>query len=156
MSTPEVKKIGKYEIQAELGQGGFGRVYRAFDPTVGRPVALKILTAEGSRDVITRFRNEATSAGNLRHRNIVTIYDYGEFNGRPYLAMELLEGEDLTNIIHSRKPLTLLEKMDIMDQVADGLDCAHNNGIVHRDVKPANIRLLPDGTVKILDFGIAR
>ena len=101
MSSPEVKKIGKYEIQAELGQGGFGRVYRAFDPTVGRPVALKILMTEGNKDLLTRFRNEATSAGNLRHRNIVTIYDFGEFSGRPYLVMELLEGEDLTQTISS-------------------------------------------------------
>src|SRR5271154_902438 len=156
MPNPEVKKIGKYEIQAELGQGGFGRVYRAFDPTVGRPVALKILMTEGNQDLLTRFKNEATSAGNLRHRNIVTIYDFGEFSGRPYLVMELLEGEDLTQTIASAKPLTLLQKMNVMDQVADGLDCAHSNGVVHRDVKPANIRLLPDGTVKILDFGIAR
>ncbi len=156
MPNPDVKKIGKYEIQAELGQGGFGRVYRAFDPTVGRPVALKILMTEGNRDLLTRFRNEATSAGNLQHRNIVTIYDFGEFSGRPYLVMELLEGEDLTQTISSGKKLTLLQKMNVMDQVADGLECAHSNGVVHRDVKPANIRLLPDGTVKILDFGIAR
>src|SRR5580700_6391050 len=156
MPNPEVKKIGKYEIQAELGQGGFGRVYRAFDPTVGRPVALKILMTEGNKDLLTRFRNEATSAGNLRHRNIVTIYDFGEFSGRPYLVMELLEGEDLTQTISTGKQLTLLQKMNIMDQVADGLDCAHSNGVVHRDVKPANIRLLPDGTVKIMDFGVAR
>lgn len=156
MPNPEVKTIGKYEIQAELGHGGFGIVYRAFDPTVGRPVAIKILTVEGNRDVLTRFRNEATSAGNLRHRNIVTVHDYGEFNGRPYLVMELLEGHNLADIIASGANLTLLEKMTIMDQVADGLECAHRNGVVHRDVKPGNIQLLPDGTVKIMDFGIAR
>jgi serine/threonine protein kinase len=156
MPAPDVQKIGKYEILAELGQGGYGRVYRAFDPTVGRPVAIKILTAETSRDLLTRFRNEATAAGNLRHRNIVTVYDYGEYNGRPYLVMELLEGEDLTHAIANRTPLSLLQKMNIMDQIAAGLDCAHQNGVLHRDVKPANIRILPDGTVKIMDFGIAR
>jgi eukaryotic-like serine/threonine-protein kinase len=156
MPAPDLQMIGKYEILAELGQGGFGRVYRAFDPTVGRPVAIKILTAEGNRDLLTRFRNEATAAGNLRHRNIVTVYDYGEYNGRPYLVMELLEGEDLTHVISNHAPLSLLQKMNIMDQVAAGLDCAHQNGVLHRDVKPANIRILPDGTVKIMDFGIAR
>ena len=156
MPNPEVTTIGKYEIQAELGHGGFGIVYRAFDPTVGRPVAIKILTVEGNRDVLTRFRNEATSAGNLRHRNIVTVHDYGEFNGRPYLVMELLEGENLADVIAGGSNLTLLQKMTIMDQVADGLECAHRNGVVHRDVKPANIQILPDGTVKIMDFGIAR
>jgi Flp pilus assembly protein TadD len=150
-----VQKIGKYEIQAELGQGGFGRVYRAFDPTVGRPVAIKILTTEGP-DLLTRFRNEASAAGNLKHRNIVTVYDFGEYNGRPYLVMEFLEGEDLLQVINRGVKLTLLEKMHIMDQVADGLDCAHRNNVIHRDIKPANIRLLPDGTVKIMDFGVAR
>src|ERR1700693_3217030 len=122
MPVPDVRKIGKYEILAELGQGGFGRVYRAFDPTVGRPVAIKILTVEGNHDLLTRFRNEATSAGNLRHRNIVTVYDYGEHMGRPYLVMELLEGEDLTQVISTGAHLTLLQKMNIMDQVADGLE----------------------------------
>lgn len=151
-----VQKIGKYEIQAELGQGGFGRVYRAFDPTVGRPVAIKVLTTEGNKGLLSRFRNEATAAGNLRHKNIVTIYEFGEYNGRPFLVMELLEGEDLLQVISSGRQLTLLQKMHIMAQVADGLHCAHASGVIHRDVKPANIRLLPDGTVKIMDFGIAR
>jgi serine/threonine protein kinase len=148
-------KIGKYEIQADLGQGGFGRVFRAFDPTVGRPVAIKVLTTEG-KDLLNRFRNEATAAGNLRHKNIVTIYEFGEHSGRPFLVMELLEGEDLQRVITSGRQLTVLQKMNIMAQVADGLHCAHASGVVHRDVKPANIRLLPDGTVKIMDFGIAR
>src|ERR1700730_11992063 len=131
MADPDVQKIGKYEIQAELGQGGFGRVYRAFDPTVGRLVAIKILTAEGNRDILTRFRNEPTAAGNLKHRNIVTVYDFGEYNGRPYLVMEFLEGEDLLQVINRGAQLTLLQKMNIMEQVAEGLDCAHRNGVVH-------------------------
>jgi serine/threonine protein kinase len=156
MAGQTVPKIGKYEIQADLGQGGFGRVYRAFDPTVGRPVAIKVLTTEGNMDLVNRFRNEAAAAGNLRHKNIVTIYEFGEHNGRPFLVMELLEGEDLQQVIASGRKLTLLQKMQIMAQVADGLHSAHLSGIVHRDVKPANIRLLPDGTVKIMDFGIAR
>ena len=156
MPDPDILKIGKYEVQAELGQGGFGKVYRAFDPTVGRSVAIKILTTDGNKDLLTRFRNEASAAGKLKHKNIVTIHEFGEHNGRPFLVMELLEGQDLLQIIKDGVHLTLLQKMNIMDQVAEGLDCAHGNGVIHRDIKPANIRLLPDGTVKIMDFGVAR
>ena len=147
--------IGKYKIVDELGHGGFAVVYRAFDPSVGRPVAIKILTERGP-DVLTRFRNEATVAGNLRAENIVTVFEYGEHEGQPFLAMEYLEGEDLQHIINSNKPLTLLEKCNIMSQVAEGLDYAHRTGVVHRDVKPANIMVRRDGVVKIMDFGIAR
>src|SRR4051794_7849444 len=150
------RQIGKYQIQAELGRGGFGVVYRAYDPTVGRPVAVKVLTALGDNQLLTRFKNEAAAAGNLRHKNIVTIYDYGDDNGLPYIVMELLEGEDLNQVIAARRPMPLLQKVSIMVQVADGLWSAHRAGVVHRDVKPGNIRLLPDGTVKLMDFGIAR
>ncbi|HSB14181.1 MAG TPA: protein kinase [Bryobacteraceae bacterium] len=155
MAEASIKHIGRYEIQAELGRGGYGRVYRAYDPTVGRLVAIKVLTGEGT-DLLKRFRNEASAAGSLNHRNIVTIYDFGEHDGMPYIAMEFLAGDDLSQIIANRTPLTMLQKVNIMMQVAEGLYSAHRNGVVHRDVKPANIRLLPDGTVKILDFGIAR
>ena len=130
MPDPEILKIGKYEVQAELGQGGFGKVYRAFDPTVGRAVAIKILTTDGNRDLLTRFRNEASAAGKLKHKNIVTIHEFGEHNGRPFLVMELLEGQDLLQIIKDGVQLTLLQKMNIMDQVAEGLDCAHGNGVI--------------------------
>src|SRR6516225_2073153 len=147
--------IGKYEIEAIIGEGAFGRVYRAHDPTVNRPVAIKVLTGEG-KELISRFRMEASAAGNLRHKNIVTIYEFGEHKGRPFIAMELLEGEDLSQVIARQESLTLLEKIRIMSQAAEGLHCAHSNGVLHRDVKPANIKLLADGTVKILDFGIAR
>ncbi len=155
MTESQPKEIGRYKVQEELGRGGFGRVYRAYDPTVGRPVAIKILT-DVSADTQTRFRNEAMVAGNLRHKNIVTVYEYGSYEGLPFLAMEYLEGEDLHHILASHKPLTLLEKCAIMSQVADGLCYAHANGVVHRDMKPANIMVLRDGTVKIMDFGIAR
>jgi eukaryotic-like serine/threonine-protein kinase len=150
------RQIGKYRIQAELGRGGFGVVYSAYDPTVGRPVAIKVLTALGDSQLLSRFKNEAAAAGNLRHKNIITIYDYGDDDGLPYIVMELLEGEDLNQIIAARKPMPLLQKVSIMLQVADGLRSAHRAGVVHRDVKPGNIRLLPDGTVKLMDFGIAR
>src|SRR5581483_2400831 len=129
--------------------------FKAFDPTVSRMVAIKVLT-EGGKEILTRFKNEATVAGNLRHENIVTVYEYGEHEDRPFLAMELLEGEDLQQIIHSKRQLTVLEKCQIMFQVAEGLHCAHRNGVIHRDVKPANIMVLPDGRAKIMDFGVAR
>ncbi|HYZ86909.1 MAG TPA: protein kinase [Bryobacteraceae bacterium] len=148
-------KIGRYEIQAELGRGGFGQVFRAFDPTVGRSVAVKILNAAGEPELLSRFRNEAAAAGQLRHPNIVTIFDFGEHDGTPYMVMELLEGDDLHRVIATRRPLTLVHKLEIMRQVADGLNHAHIRGIVHRDVKPANVMLLSEGGIKILDFGIA-
>jgi serine/threonine-protein kinase len=149
-------QIGRYQLQAEIGRGGFGRVYKAFDPTVGRTVAIKVLVSSGDQDILTRFRNEAAATGKLRHRNIITIFDFGEQDGVPYLVMEYLEGKDLQGVSSSGRQLTLLEKLSIMSQVADGLHHAHINQIVHRDVKPANIMLLNDGTVKIMDFGIAR
>ncbi len=150
-----VQRIGRYEVQAELGRGGFGRVYRAFDPTVGRAVAIKTLHADGDPELLMRFRNEAAAAGKLRHPNIVVIHDYGEQDGEPYIVMELLEGEDLQHCIKDHRPFSIMQKLQIMAQVAEGLDHAHRNGIVHRDVKPGNIMLLPDLMVKIMDFGIA-
>ncbi len=152
---PEIRQIGRYKVIKEIGRGGFGRVYHALDPSVGRHVAVKVLT-ESSPDLLTRFRNEAIVAGNLRHENIVTVYEYGEHEGSPFLAMEFLEGETLQQIIGSHKPLTLLEKCNIMSQVAEGLACAHESRVIHRDVKPANIMVLPGGRVKIMDFGIAK
>ncbi|MCC6362827.1 MAG: protein kinase [Bryobacterales bacterium] len=150
-----MQRIGRYEVQIELGRGGFGRVYRAFDPTMGRMVAVKTLTAGGDPELLLRFRNEAASAGKLHHKNIVTIYDFGEHEGEPYIVMELLEGEDLQRIIAAHHPLSLVQKMQIMAEVAQGLQHAHSHGVVHRDVKPANIMVLPTGSVKIMDFGIA-
>src|SRR5689334_15249302 len=109
-----VERIGRYEVKAEIGRGGFGRVYKAFDPTVGRLVAIKTLHAGGDRELIVRFRNEAAAAGKLRHRNIIIIHDYGEEDGEPYIVMELLEGEDLQRVIQNRRPLTVLQKVQIM------------------------------------------
>ena len=149
-------RIGKYEIQGELGHGGFGIVYRAYDPSIPRHVAIKILTAEASPELLGRFRAEAATTASLTHKYIVTVYDYGEHEGAPYLAMELLKGENLKQLIERRAPLTLLEKVRIMSQVAEGLHFAHERGVVHRDVTPANIMLLPGGEIKIMDFGIAR
>src|ERR1700761_5116528 len=107
--SENVSQIGRYKILGELGRGGFGRVYRAYDPSVGRQVAIKLLTGGGGKEVLARFRNEAQVAGNLRHENIVTVYEYGEHEGQPFLAMEYLEGEDLHHLLASRRRLTLLE-----------------------------------------------
>jgi hypothetical protein len=151
------KRIGRYEVLAELGHGGFGRVFRGLDPTVGRQVAIKTLIADGDAGMLTRFRNEAAASGRLRHPNIVIIYDFGEHEGVPYIVMELLEGRDLQHAIEepAKVPLSLLQKIQIMTQIAAGLGHAHASGIIHRDVKPANVMLLNDGSVKIMDFGIA-
>jgi serine/threonine-protein kinase len=149
-------RIGRYEIQEELGRGAFGRVYRAYDPSVKRAIAIKVLTAGNDPDIMDRFRSEAGTTGNLTHNNIVTVYEYGEHEGQPYIAMELLEGQTLQKVIQSKRPLSLLEKVRIMHQVADGLAAARAKGVIHRDIKPANIMLLPNGDAKIMDFGIAR
>ncbi len=151
-----ISRIGKYTVEAELGRGGFGRVYRAWDPDVQRRVAIKVLTAESDPELLRRFQMEVGTTGNLAHKNIVTVYECGEQSGAPYLVMELLEGETLEQIIKRRAPLSLLERIRIMAQVADGLNYAHSRHVIHRDVKPSNIMLLADGSVKIMDFGIAR
>ncbi|MGH9657802.1 MAG: protein kinase domain-containing protein, partial [Bryobacteraceae bacterium] len=151
----DLRRIGKYEVRSELGRGGFGCVYRAFDPNMNRDVAIKVVT-ESDPNLLGRFRNEAAAAGRMSHENIVTVYEFGEHEGLPFMAMELLAGQDLSEPIAAGNPMPLLETMSIMQQVVKGLDYAHQNGIVHRDVKPGNIRILPGGKVKIMDFGIAR
>src|SRR3954451_5053549 len=104
------RTIGRYQIQGEIGRGGFGTVYRAWDPTVHRSVAIKLLTVEGDDDLLTRFRNEAAAAGNLHHRNIVTVHDFGEHKGIPYMVMQLLEGQTLADIVSAKRPMTLVQK----------------------------------------------
>ncbi len=154
-----IKKIGKYDVISELGKGAMGVVYKAQDPMMGRFVAIKTMSEmlADNVDLTQRFYREAQSAGKLRHPNIVTIYDMGEEKGMPYIAMELIEGTDLEDIIARKIPLHTVQKLNILIQVCRGLEYAHNEGIVHRDIKPANIRVLPDGkSVKIMDFGIAR
>jgi serine/threonine protein kinase len=155
-APPMPQRIGRYEITGSIGSGGFGRVYSARDPAVGRVIAIKILSAPGDRDLVKRFRSEAVTVANLHHKNIVTVHEFGEENGVPYLVMEYLEGTNLHDLIRQRTPLSLQEKLSIMSEVAEGLRCAHDRGVIHRDVKPANIMRLTDGSVKIMDFGIAR
>jgi tRNA A-37 threonylcarbamoyl transferase component Bud32/tetratricopeptide (TPR) repeat protein len=151
-----VQRIGKYEVRGVLGRGGMGTVYKAEDPAIKRPVAVKMMRPELVRnpDLRTRFLREAQAAGALRHRNIVTVYDLGEHEGAPYIAMELIEGSDLDQIVRGGVGYSVEWRLDVMRQICDGLGAAHRTGIVHRDIKPANIRVTPDGEVKILDFGI--
>jgi serine/threonine protein kinase len=152
------EKIDKYQILSVLGKGAMGVVYHAYDPVVKRDVAIKLLSAIGSEEteLISRFEREARLAGGLRHPNIVTIYDMGNYEGRPYIAMEYLLGRDLQQIIRQKVELTFEQRVEVVLQIAKGLDAAHTKGIIHRDIKPANIRLQDDNTVKIMDFGIAR
>jgi serine/threonine-protein kinase len=153
-STSRVEQIGRYRITGELGRGGMGVVYLGEDPLIGREVAVKTLT-EVTPELRQRFYLEARS-GILSHPNIVTIYELGEQDGNPFIAMEYISGESLENILHSQKRLPVLETLSIIEQLCAGLGYAHGRGVVHRDIKPANILVQPDGRVTIVDFGIAR
>jgi CHASE2 domain-containing sensor protein len=154
--------LGRYEIVKELGRGAMGTVYLGKDPKINRLVAIKTLRFDGDTDEATlktvkeRFFREAESAGNLNHPNIIKIFDAGEDNELSYIAMELLEGEDLKKYTDKNNLLPLETVKEYMIHVADGLDYAHKLGVVHRDIKPANIMLLKDGSLRITDFGIAR
>ena len=131
-------------------------MYRAFDPQLRREVALKTIVPTDV-DLRRRFRREAEIAASLVHPRIVTIHDFGEFSqGEPFLVQELLPGEDLDELLERRLPATLGERLTILEDVLEGLAYAHRLGVVHRDVKPGNVRVLPDGHAKLLDFGIAR
>ena len=151
-------RIGRYVITGRIGRGGMGMVYRGLDEALEREVAVKTLHAEGTLDADSRrrFEVEAKAAARLQHPNIVTVYELGEDRGLPFIAMELLPGVDLEALLRSGEPLPLVEKLDVVAQVCRGLAYAHERGIVHRDIKPSNMRLLEDGTAKIMDFGIAK
>src|ERR1700735_5832571 len=150
-------RLGPYEIVAMLGRGGMGEVYQARDPRLGRIVAIKILPAELSADSdsLLRFEREARSASALNHPNIVTIYDLGKDGSTHYIAMELIEGKTLRELLDAGT-LPIRRAIEIAAQVAEGLAKAHEAGIAHRDLKPENLMVSPDGFVKILDFGLAK
>jgi len=148
-------QVGRYQIIEELGRGAMGVVYRGYDPTIGRTVAVKTVQLDaGDTELVMRFRREVQAAGVLSHPNIVTIYDAGEDQGLFYIAMELVEGETLQKML-AQGPLPVEQVIPLAEQIAAALDHAHGHYIVHRDVKPANI-IVSGGHVKVMDFGIAK
>src|SRR5215470_10001782 len=138
------EKIGKYQIVERIGRGGMGMIFKAHDPVLDRPVALKVISPdiEITDELRARFYREAQACARMSHPNIVTVYDMGEDDGRLYIVMELLEGEEMKRLVALRKALPLEDKLSIMLQVCDGLHYAHQKGIVHRDIKPGNIFIL--------------
>ena len=157
-----METVGPYRIVKELGRGAMGVVFEAFDPGIGRTVALKVTryqplaTAAEDAQLKLRFARECSAAGRLSHPNIVTIYHRGEHDGMQYLVMEYVTGASLEALLAPAVPLSRGTSMGIMTQIAAALDYAHAEGVVHRDIKPANILVKPDGAVKLTDFGIAR
>jgi TonB family protein len=150
------EKFGRYDVLGLLGEGSMGRVYRGFDPLGHRNVAIKtvrpeLLAADTADEYLRRFRREAQAAGALSHPSIITIYDVGE----SYFVMELLEGATLQSVLRTRGALRLSEALPILESVAAAIDYAHSKGIIHRDIKPGNLMILPDGRTKIMDFGVA-
>jgi len=156
-----VRSIGRYRVEGLLGTGAMGEVYRAYDPVIDRLVAIKVVRTElaagsGSEQWLQRFLREARAAGRRFHPNIVAILDFGEDNGMPFLAMEYVDGRSLDAILKTSGPLDPARSIAVITQVLSALGFAHQNGIVHRDVKPSNIMVLNSGEVKVADFGIAR
>lgn len=149
------EKIGKYKVTQKLGQGSFGVVYQGRDAYLKRDVAIKICSVE-DEGLRQRFFREAEIAGRLVHKNIVTVYEFGFEGEIPYLVQEILSGEDLSPIVKRRVPIAPATRLEYLLQVAHGLGYAHSEGVIHRDIKPGNIRVLEDGLVKIMDFGIAK
>ena len=154
----EFEKIGKYKILEEIGQGAMGVVYKAHDPILNWHVAIKTISASlgADDDLRKRFHREAQAAARLNHNNIITVFDFGEEHGKIYMAMELLEGTDLKDVMATGQLPTLNDKLAVMEQILDGLAFAHAKEVVHRDLKPGNIHIQPGGQVKIMDFGLAR
>jgi len=151
------RRLGRYEIEKLIGVGAMGRVYRAHDPAVGRPVAIKTVRpdhADRSRaqEYMQRFQREARAAGALSHPNIVSVFDVGE----DFLVMELLDGVDLAHYLERHGPMERAQALELFSGVADAIDTAHANGVIHRDLKPSNIMLLSNGRPKLMDFGVAR
>ena len=153
-----LERIGKYQVVAKIGEGAMGEVYKARDPLLNRNVAIKTISASLAADpqFKERFRREAQSAASLNHPNIVTVYEYGDDAGVTYIAMEFLEGVDLREAIRAKALGHLGRKLEVMEQISEGVASAHARGIVHRDLKPGNVHIQPSGHIKILDFGLAK
>ena len=149
--------LSHYRVTAALGAGGMGEVYRATDTSLGREVAIKVLPPEVAQDGerLERFRREAHLLAALNHPHIASIYGLEEAEGKPFLVLELVEGEDLRQRL-DRGAIAGDEALEIAEQIAKALEEAHGKGIVHRDLKPANVKVTPDGTGKVLDFGLAK
>ncbi len=162
MSEPPMERIGKYEIVSEIGAGGLGRVYKAIDPSIGREVAIKVArysehaSVEEREYQKTSLLRDARSAGIISHPNIVTVYEYGEQGDWAFIAMELVTGQTLTNLLKSTGKIDPETAIEFIKQAASALDYAHSKGIVHRDIKPSNVMIDDRGVVKITDFGIAK
>ncbi|MBF0610757.1 MAG: protein kinase [Magnetococcales bacterium] len=157
----DLEKLGKYQIRRVLGKGAMGVVYEGFDPGIERVVAIKtihkaLLEGEGGAELLARFKREAQAAGRLMHPNIVAIYEYGEDQGIPFIAMEFIKGKELKDLIKDKARFTTQQVTEVMTQILDAMQYVHSNGVVHRDMKPANIVILENGQVKVADFGIAR
>ena len=152
------KSIGRYRITERIGRGAMGVVYAAIDEQLDRRVAVKLMLADFDQepDMRTRFYREARITGQLAHRNIVTVFDLGEERNRPFIVMELLDGLPLAEHMQAGGSSSIDEKIDLMMQVCEGLQNAHRSGVIHRDLKPSNLFVQRDGSVKILDFGVAR
>ena len=157
MQVSPGKRLGPYEIVAPVGTGGMGEVWRARDPRIGRDIAIKLLPSSAAEngDRLRRFEQEARAAGSLAHPNLITIHEFGDADGTPYIAMELLDGETLREKL-ANGPLPPRKAIEYAMQVASGLAAAHEKGVIHRDLKPENVFLTRDGRVKIFDFGLAR
>src|SRR3989304_685747 len=153
-----IEKIGKYRTRERIGGGGMGTVFKAHAPILDRLVALKVISSEGevTDELKTRFYREAQACARLNHPNIVVVHDLGEDAGQFFIVMEFLDGEELKHLISQRRALPLEDKLALMVQVCEGLHYAHQNGVIHRDIKPGNIFVLRNGQGKSLDFGTAR
>lgn len=153
--------IGRYKVEAVLGRGAMGVIYRAHDPVIDRKVAIKLVRADlldgtDRADYIARFRQEAQAAGRCAHPNVVAVYDFALHEGNPYLAMEYIDGVTLSQVQARTGGFGLPEIADLAGQMLDGLGAAHALGVIHRDIKPANVMLTGQGRVKVTDFGISR
>src|SRR5687768_12252212 len=153
-STPST--IGRFQIEALIGSGGMGEVYKAIDPTLQRTVAVKVVRPDvNNRDSFERLYREAQACARLQHPNIVTVFEAGESDGVVYIAMEFLKGEDLSAALRGGA-LSFEAKVRILLQILEGLKHAHAEDVIHRDIKPSNVHRQPDGSIKLVDFGLAR